>query len=223
MSDTTQPRLCARCGAAPTATLHPNSKYCATCRQTRDRESKHAKRNAAKRQEIAERAVRLCARCGVNPTRTKHLRCLYCAECEIPVSRERALKNFQDNREERLESKRQYRLQNREILRAKSQEYHSRPDVRARSLAKTRLRLYGVTPEVLGSMLHAQDSRCPLCDSGLDANAAHVDHCHKTGEVRGLLCRACNLDLGVVEKLRDAGRLEKMLAYLRPEEVRRAS
>lgn len=52
-------------------------------------------------------------------------------------------------------------------------------------------------------MLEAQGGRCAICNS-TDARSRsdkfHIDHCHKTGVVRGLLCGPCN---GGIGKLRD--------------------
>ena len=31
----------------------------------------------------------------------------------------------------------------------------------------------------------------------------HIDHCHMTGKIRGLLCGPCNTGLGVYEKKKD--------------------
>jgi hypothetical protein len=62
------------------------------------------------------------------------------------------------------------------------------------------VRQYGITLEQYDAMLAAQDYRCALC--GLDAWANDagrrlaVDHCHKTGKVRALLCDTCNRGLG---------------------------
>lgn len=39
-----------------------------------------------------------------------------------------------------------------------------------------------------------------------------VDHSHKTGRVRGLLCKRCNLTIGAAED--DIALLGKMIAYL---------
>lgn len=66
----------------------------------------------------------------------------------------------------------------------------------------------------------AQRGSCanPGCDftAALDANESYkrlvVDHDHATGEVRGLLCDACNLALG---KLQDSvARLSGLIMYL---------
>lgn len=39
------------------------------------------------------------------------------------------------------------------------------------------------------------DSRCWICNKN-KATGLIVDHCHKTGKVRGALCNKCNLTLG---------------------------
>lgn len=48
----------------------------------------------------------------------------------------------------------------------------------------------------LTDLLAKHDGKCALC--GKDG-ANHVDHCHSTGKVRGILCTSCNMRLGVVE------------------------
>ncbi len=48
-------------------------------------------------------------------------------------------------------------------------------------------------------MLIAQGGVCAICSAPLALATLHVDHCHRTGKVRGVLCRRCNLGLGVVE------------------------
>lgn len=61
-----------------------------------------------------------------------------------------------------------------------------------------RLRLYGVTADEFRALLDAQSGRCAICetdDPGGKGNW-HVDHCHATGAIRGLLCHHCNLLLG---------------------------
>lgn len=59
---------------------------------------------------------------------------------------------------------------------------------------------FGLTLDQYNEMLAAQGGVCAMC-GGLDPirNLA-VDHDHKTGAIRGLLCGTCNTALGVVEK-----------------------
>ncbi len=54
-------------------------------------------------------------------------------------------------------------------------------------------RKYGLTPAQLDALVAEQQGICCIC---LSAPAEHVDHCHQTGRVRGVLCFSCNAALG---------------------------
>lgn len=62
-----------------------------------------------------------------------------------------------------------------------------------REAARSRRKNYGLREEQFEAMLAAQGGRCPICRVG---EATSVDHCHATGRIRALLCRACNAGLG---------------------------
>lgn len=55
---------------------------------------------------------------------------------------------------------------------------------------------YGISSAEYFAILWSQDCMCAIChDSFLDVSPV-VDHCHATGQVRGLLCSLCNWGLG---------------------------
>ncbi len=65
------------------------------------------------------------------------------------------------------------------------------------------LTTYGLTLEDYAHRLVAQSMACPICQRTLVDQPKHpqepvVDHCHSTGEVRGILCRTCNMGLGLL-------------------------
>lgn len=39
-------------------------------------------------------------------------------------------------------------------------------------------------------------NNCQICNKEVEGLRRHIDHCHTTGVVRGILCRKCNLGLG---------------------------
>lgn len=51
---------------------------------------------------------------------------------------------------------------------------------------------YGLTLERFEELLEATKGRCPICREPINRRTAHIDHCHATGIVRGLLCQRCN-------------------------------
>jgi hypothetical protein len=62
-----------------------------------------------------------------------------------------------------------------------------------------RIMRYGLTVQQYQDMVTAQADRCALCGGpwrGWNGQAPHIDHCHKTGRVRGLLCASCNSAIG---------------------------
>ena len=69
---------------------------------------------------------------------------------------------------------------------------------------------YGLTPEAYAILLEAQLHKCALCKKPTRELKSKlcVDHDHRTGRVRGLLCRPCNLwlmhDRDTVEALQNA-------------------
>ncbi|MGW0930676.1 endonuclease VII domain-containing protein [Streptomyces sp. NPDC002644] len=50
---------------------------------------------------------------------------------------------------------------------------------------------YGLGPGEYDQLFESQGGRCAIC-GGTRRQRLSVDHCHKTGTVRGLLCRMCN-------------------------------
>jgi hypothetical protein len=70
----------------------------------------------------------------------------------------------------------------------------SNPQTKRRWNLKTR---YGMTPEQYEEMIAEQNGKCALC--GNEMSRPVVDHDHRTGAVRGILCHPCNVKLPAVE------------------------
>jgi len=59
---------------------------------------------------------------------------------------------------------------------------------------------YNLTLDDYNNMLKDQNHSCAICLSSLSSDEVktpHVDHCHVSGKVRGILCRYCNHGLGL--------------------------
>jgi hypothetical protein len=57
---------------------------------------------------------------------------------------------------------------------------------------------YGINHEIYLKMLEEQNGCCKICgiSEKETGKRLHVDHNHKTGKVRGLLCTRCNTGIG---------------------------
>ncbi|MQA98896.1 MAG: recombinase [Actinobacteria bacterium] len=71
------------------------------------------------------------------------------------------------------------------------------------------VRRYGVDAVQVEWMILQQGGVCALCR---EANPRHVDHDHRSGKVRGILCFNCNKGLGKVEDGPDV--LRRAMDYL---------
>jgi len=73
------------------------------------------------------------------------------------------------------------------------------PDASRHNVRKSKLKCkYGITPEQYEEMLFRQNGVCAICSNvSSDGRRLHVDHCHQTKRVRGLLCHDCNRGLGM--------------------------
>jgi hypothetical protein len=78
-------------------------------------------------------------------------------------------------------------------LRVRQWEQSNRDLVRQRGRAKN-LQKYGLSEATFGALLASQGRVCAVCR--LPDRDWVVDHNHDSGEVRGVLCRQCNMGLG---------------------------
>lgn len=71
-----------------------------------------------------------------------------------------------------------------------------------RKFALNLRRDFGITLSEYDELIQFQGGRCAICIGMM--TPAHIDHCHRNGHVRGLLCSPCNLRLGWYEKVKIA-------------------
>jgi hypothetical protein len=119
-----------------------------------------------------------------------------CKSCERKMARDWYQRNpnysrqrAKDWREQNLERVQEYRKKNRE--------HNYLTEIKKK---------YGLSRENFESMYERQDGKCAICESefvwGGGKFAPHVDHCHGTGVVRGILCRSCNSAIGYFQESR---------------------
>ena len=89
----------------------------------------------------------------------------------------------------------------------------------AKNPSNNLLTKYGITAEQKAQMVKKQNSCCAICNSSFKSSLdTHVDHCHNSKDIRGILCGHCNRALGLFKDsptiLRNAAKyLEK---YAKP-------
>ena len=110
------------------------------------------------------------------------------------------IKYYQANSEKIAASNKEYYQANPEKIAARNKEYYQ---ANKASIEETKRdwyykKNYGISLDDYNLMLEEQDNCCAICKKHSSENSTvlHVDHCHETGEVRGLLCYKCNSVLG---------------------------
>lgn len=137
-----------------------------------------------------------------------------CRECTAERTREwRAA-----NPERRNANARRYAADNADKRNARRRTQNATPEGKAALREYHLKRSYGIGADEYAAMLEAQGGVCAACGEPETTvvkgklRALAVDHCHRTGEVRALLCYRCNVTLGWTRD--DPGRLLDLVEYL---------
>lgn len=103
-----------------------------------------------------------------------------------------------------------------ELVRAKRRSPNRVQKARNTELHGRMWRTYAMALSDIQHLHRLQDGRCanPGCRAPIQpfGKSRAVDHCHKTGKVRGMLCKACNWSLGLM--LDDPKRILGLATYL---------
>lgn len=102
-----------------------------------------------------------------------------CKEC----TKKYAIEWNRDNPPKRLETNRKWAIANRKALKAS----HLRCT-------------YGITQEEYDAMVISQGGLCAICRRKPKGRSLDVDHSHRTGRVRALLCGPCNTAIGLLRE-----------------------
>lgn len=174
----------------------PNGRhsYCNVCRKAYDAERRYAKRAET---NAASRAARVA-----DPERAREL----------------DRKKYQQNRANRIAQARQAYARDPEAMREAARRYRAaHPErvaiTRIRSVAKS----YGLDPDLIEDHFRSHGGLCDICghhpaERHLKMNRLVIDHDHRTGQFRGLLCSSCNTGLGLMQD--DPEILDAAIAYL---------
>lgn len=85
-------------------------------------------------------------------------------------------------------------------------------------ISKYREKKYGITTKEVTKLTELQDNRCAVCENIFkNTRNINVDHNHKTGKIREILCIKCNTMLGLADDNIEI--LEKAIKYLKKHEI----
>lgn len=77
------------------------------------------------------------------------------------------------------------------------------------------LRRHGLTQDQYTLLLEGQDYKCAICKVDFEEigrKRTHIDHCHRSGKIRAILCNTCNQALGLLKD--DTNLLQRAITYL---------
>ena len=85
------------------------------------------------------------------------------------------------------------------------------------SALEKRVKKFGITVDKYNNFVSIQNNSCAICNKPKElfegmGNNFHIDHCHTSGKVRGLLCSNCNTGLGQFKD--NIKSLENAIQYL---------
>jgi NMD protein affecting ribosome stability and mRNA decay len=118
----------------------------------------------------------------------------------------------------RKQYKKVYYEKNREYVISKVREYNKKEENKLRQKINAMNKRYGISIEYYKEMRIKQKNKCAICFKSMPKKLEvtnrmwNIDHDHKTGKVRGILCHSCNHMLGYLEK--DDNLIKNAIKYL---------
>jgi len=163
--------------------------------------------------------MKRCKKCGEQKTlgefyRSPGMRDGYRSDCKSCNLAAKAAR-YRANPEPEIERARRWQKENPERYKLNQRRMRNSPEGRRRQRAGHLHRKFGMTLRQYEEMLEAQEGRCAICGRPPRVDVSlHIDHEHKTGQIRGLLCFSCNAALGYFGD--DGDRLIRAVNYLGP-------
>jgi hypothetical protein len=102
------------------------------------------------------------------------------------------------NRDREMKKRKEWYANNREAAKeAVRRNYRENVD---RISVQNACRRRGITVEQYHEMAASQNGVCAICKGAGSKKRLSIDHCHKSGKVRALLCDNCNTSLGLLKE-----------------------
>jgi len=176
-------------------------------------------------EENINKSKRVCTKCKL--IKEHSIRGRICIDCKKEYDKEyvnlnkEKLKNLgltyrHKTKQNKKEYDKVYRLKNKDYILANKIERKisgkSYNDARKSMLKKK----YKLSLKDYNDLCIQQDNKCLICNTDVfvgKGKKLHVDHCHKTGKIRGLLCQNCNTGLGQFKD--NINNLENAIKYLK--------
>lgn len=133
-----------------------------------------------------------------------------CTPCHIRLCEEWKKRNPERAAEIRKRTKKKHQDKWNNHYRSKRQ---NDSEFRDKHRLQTKLSKYKIDENFYGELCDKYCDGCVICGIDLPANKLQIDHCHITGQIRGLICRDCNWAIGHFKDSISA--LENAIEYLK--------
>lgn len=109
---------------------------------------------------------------------------------------------YRKNRERDIKRKQKWYAKNTERGRESGRRWarNNKEKLRALRIKKD----YGISVEEYNSLIVGAGTLCPICRKSFGEIPPCIDHDHSTGKIRGVICRRCNLGIGLFKESIDA-------------------
>ena len=134
----------------------------------------------------------ICRTCSIDLSSKTDITRRQCKQCAARQYKEWDLKNLDANK-------------------ARRRNHHKTPISRNNYYQRT----YNISFDDAIALWQSQDGCCDACKMPIKepgkSRGTHTDHCHLTGQVRGILCHGCNVSLGLMKE--DLNKIMGLLEY----------